>query len=190
MQQILKEKTVLNDKLIVEEGEILFNKEEKYSRMRVNHEDAATVLILNTDTNKVVLTKQFRYAITSKTKEHIIEIVAGKVGKKEKPIQTVGREAEEEIGYKIKPDRIKFLLSCFSTPGYSSERFFVYYATVTNADKASEGKGVKSEHEHIKIIEMDLIDFTTLIRNGEIKDAKTYIAGLYLVLQLISSRIH
>ena len=44
MQQILKEKTVLNDKLIVEEGEILFNKEEKPSVeiIDLNKGDVAT----------------------------------------------------------------------------------------------------------------------------------------------------
>lgn len=183
MFKILNEKIIFKDKLIIEKGEISDENNNKFSRLRLKREDASAVLILNTETNKVILTKQFRYAISSKTNEQIVEILAGKIDEGEQPLQTAIREAEEEVGYRIDPDNIKLLVSCFSSPGYSSERFYIYYATVTNADKASKGGGLAIENENISVIEMSPEEFKDLINTGKIEDAKTYIAGLYLALQ-------
>ncbi len=179
MFKILKEKTVFNDKLIVQKGKIEY-KDKKFSRLKLKREDAVAVLIFNTDSQKVILTKQFRYAIASKTKQQILEIVAGKIDKGEKPLQTAIREVQEETGYKIKANKIKFLVSCFSSPGYTSEKFFVYYATVTNKDIVSDKHGLESENEYIQLVEMSITQFAKQIKIGKIKDAKTYIAGLYL----------
>ena len=178
---IVKEKKLLDKALVIREGELTDGKK-TFKRMGVDRQDAAAVLVLNTDSNKVVLTKQYRYPITFKTSETILEIVAGKVDKDENPLDTAIRETEEETGYKIKKENIRFLLSCFSTPGYSGERFFIYYATVTDKDKVSEGGGKKDEDEDIEIVEMGREDFDKLIRTEAIHDAKTYIAGLYLLL--------
>lgn len=180
--KVLHEKNVINRDLIIREGE-LSDGGKHFKKLGVDREDAAAVLILNTDTNKVVLTKQFRYPLSFKISENILEIVAGKIDEDEEPVHAAIREAEEEAGYKIKKENIKLLLSCFSTPGYSGERFFIYYAIVTKADKVSEGGGKKDEHEHIEIIEMPRHEFDDLIRSGGIQDAKTYLAGLYLLMK-------
>jgi len=179
--KILHEKNVINKELIIREGE-LSEGGKHFTRLGVDREDAAAVFILNTETNKVVLTKQFRYPLTFKISENILEIVAGKVDENEEPLDAALRETEEETGYKINNWKIKLLFSCFSTPGYSAERFFIYYATVTNADKISEGGGKEDENEHIEVIEMPRGDFDKLIRDGAIQDAKTYLAGLHLLL--------
>lgn len=179
--KVLKEKTVFKGKLKILEGQIGDGSEPQFSRLCLKREDASVVLILNTDSNKVVLTKQFRYPITAKVSEEILEIVAGKVDEGEEPLTTAIRETEEETGYIIRPGQIKFLFSCFASPGYSSERFFVYYATVANQDKKIKGGGLESENEHIDVVEMDLNEFNERIRNGGIQDAKTYLAGLHLL---------
>lgn len=183
MLKILKEDIVFNDRLIIEKAEISDEHNYNFARLRLNREDASAVLILNTETDKIILTKQFRYAISSKIKEQILEIVAGKIDEGEKPLQAAIREVEEEVGYRIDPKNIQLLVSCFASPGYSSECFYIYYATVTNADKISEGGGLETENESISVVEMDSKEFKSLIKTGNIKDAKTYIAGLYLALQ-------
>jgi len=177
--KILKEKTAFNKKLIIEEGKISIDKK-KISRARVVREDASAILVYNTETKKVILTQQFRFPIASKTKEDILEIVAGKIEGGKSPEETAIKETEEEIGYRIKKENLKLLMSCFSTPGYSSEKYYVYLAKVTNADKVSEGGGNKDENEYVQITELGLEDFKARIRNAEIKDAKTYLAALYL----------
>jgi nudix-type nucleoside diphosphatase (YffH/AdpP family) len=182
--KVLHEKNVFNKALVIREGEIS-DGSDTFSKLGVDREDAAAVFILNTDTNKVVLTRQFRYPLTFKSKENILEIVAGKIDENEEPLAAAIREAEEETGYKINIGKIQLLFSCFATPGYSAERFFIYYATVTNADKISKGGGKEDQHEHIEIVEMDKDEFDKQIRNGTVQDAKTYLAGLKLLLNNI-----
>jgi len=181
MTTILKERTVFEDSLVIDKGEIESHGE-KFSRARLRREDAVAILLVNTDTGKVILTRQFRYAIADKTQEPILEIVAGKVDDHEEPAQAALREVEEETGYRIQEHHLKFLFSCFASPGYSSERFLLYYAQVTDPDKISQGGGLLSEHEHIELVEMDIAEFNENIKKAQFKDAKTYIAGLFLAL--------
>lgn len=186
MLKICNEKIIFNDKIIIEKGEITdddVDGHNKFDRLRINRQDAAAVLILNTETDKIILTKQFRYAIASKTEEQILELIAGRIDEGENSLQTAIRESEEEAGYRIDLNKIQLLVSCFASPGYSSECFNIYYATVTNANKVSEGGGIKSENEFISVIEMDVNEFKNRIKTGNIKDSKTVIAGLYLALQ-------
>jgi len=186
MATILKETTVFKDKLVIRKGEIE-SMGQKFSRLRINREDAAAVLLLNTETGKVILTRQFRYAIAARADKPILEIVAGKVSDDEDPLQAAIREVEEEAGYRIKPENLDVLLSCFASPGYSSERFFIFYAKVTNANKVSVGGGIASEHENIEVVEMDLPEFIENVKGGYIADAKTNIAGMYLLLHKMLS---
>lgn len=178
MFKIIKEKNIFNDKLIIEEATINDPTNKIVTKFRLSREDASAVLLINTESNKVILTKQFRYAISSKTTGQILEILAGKIDEGEEPLETAIREAEEETGYKIKYENIKLLATCFASPGYSSERFFIYYATVINSDKVSKGGGLKSETEYIEIVELPVNEFKNQIKEGRIEDAKTYIAAL------------
>jgi nudix-type nucleoside diphosphatase (YffH/AdpP family) len=177
MNKIINEKIVFDDKLIIEKGEIS-DGENTFEKCRVNRPDASAVLVFNTENQEIILTRQFRYAIASKSKDPIYEIVAGKIDHDETPLDAAIRETEEEIGYKISPGNIKLLVSCFVSPGYTSERFYIYYATVINADKVSKGGGLENENEAIEVIEMDRTDFYALIKNGMIEDSKTYLAAL------------
>jgi nudix-type nucleoside diphosphatase (YffH/AdpP family) len=175
--KILNEKIVFNDKLIIEKAE-LSDGGKTISRLRINRPDASAVLVLNTDSKTILLTRQFRYAISSKTHEPIYEIVAGKIDPGEEPSDAAIRETEEEIGYRVRQENIELLVSCFASPGYSSEKFYIYFATVCNKDKISEGGGLETEHENIEVVEMKESEFLNLIDAGKIADAKTYMAGL------------
>ncbi len=169
---------VFKQQLAIEEATISDN-DAGFQKQRVRREDAAAVLLLNTDTNKIILTRQFRYPIHDKTEAPILEIIAGKLDGDEEPLKAAIRETKEETGYQIKDGNIQFLMSCFSTPGYSSECFYIYYATVTDADKVGEGGGLKEENESIGCVEMDASEFIRLVKEARLHDAKTYVAGLY-----------
>ncbi len=179
--KIIKEKIVFDKKLNIEEAKIQSGKS-MFSRQRINRQDAVAVLVLNSESQKFVLTRQFRYAIAGKSGENIIEIVAGKIDNDDSPENTAIRECEEEIGYRIKPSNLELLSTCFVSPGYTSEQFYIYFASVTNADKVSAGGGLPEENEHIEVLEMDLDDFKSQVLNGQFKDAKTYIAGLFCIV--------
>ena len=179
MPTILHEKIVFNNKLIVEEANIRDDENNEYKRLRIKRQDASAVLLFNSTTHKIILTQQFRYPIADQIKENLLEILAGKVDEGEEPLDAAIREAEEETGYCIKRENIRFLLTCFASPGYSSERFHLYFATVTTADHQSKGGGLASEQENIQLVELELNEFKAMIRNGRIQDAKTILAGLY-----------
>src|SRR6478735_10099745 len=137
MPEIIKEKIVFKDTLQLEEAEIRSGKE-TYSRVRVNREDGAAVLVFNSDTNKIILTKQFRYPILKKSDEEILEVLAGKIEKGLSPEETAVKETKEEIGYKIEKSALIHICSCFISPGYTSERLHLYYTEVTNAQHVAE----------------------------------------------------
>ncbi len=105
--KIIKEKIVFDKKLIIEEAKIVSGKN-KFSRQRLNRQDAVAVLVLNSDSGKIILTRQFRYAIAGKSGENITEIVAGKIEENDSPEKTVLRECEEEIGYRIRKNQLRF----------------------------------------------------------------------------------
>ncbi len=177
--QTENEKVVFKGKLTIEEATIRSG-DKKFTRQRLKREDAVAVLLLNTDTNKIILTQQFRYPLAGREEQDLPEIVAGKIDQGEEPLQTALRETEEEVGYRVQPENMRYLLSCYSSPGYTTEKFYIYYATVKNTDRLSEGGGLEEENEYIRTIETDLVDFMDMLRSAQIKDAKTWIAGLYL----------
>jgi len=104
------ENKILFDKgLIIEEGKIKSSVHQKtFTRQRIKRDDASAVLMLNTDTNNIILTRQFRYATESKISGQLFEIVAGKVDYNEQPLETAIREAKEETGYNISPNNIYY----------------------------------------------------------------------------------
>lgn len=181
MANILHEKTIHSNHLVMVEAEIRLD-DKTFKKVKVDREDAVGVLVVNTDTAKVILTKQFRYPIAAKSSVDILEIVAGKVDPGEDPERTAIREVEEEIGYRITPQHLKFLFTCFASPGYSSERFQLYYAQVTDQDKVNKGGGLDKENEKIEIVEMTVAQFNENLKKAAFKDAKTCIAGMFLLL--------
>ncbi|MBK9798325.1 MAG: NUDIX hydrolase [Bacteroidetes bacterium] len=181
MYTIENEREIFNDIFIIEDATIHY-KNSHFRRLRINKQAAVAVLVLNSDTNKFILTKQFRYPIAAQHPEPFLEILAGVIDPNESPEVAALREAEEEIGYRIKPSNLQFLYSCYPTPGYSSELFHLYFATVTEVDKVSNGGGLQSEHENIELVEIEKEKFYTLLKEGKLKDGKTYLAGLYHLL--------
>ncbi len=184
MHRIIHEKNVFKQSLSIEEGtietETKTGGKETYTRLRVNRPDASAVFIFNEETQKVILTRQFRYAIASKVTSPILEIVAGKVDPGEAPDETAIRESEEESGYRIPRENLEHLASVFASPGYSSEKYHLYLAIVSNADKKTSGGGLEEEHESIEEVALDFPLFRALVKAGEIADSKTLLAALLL----------
>ena len=149
-----------------------------YKRYKLTRPDAVTILVFNEDTRKVTLVKQFRYPIVHHTSENILEAVAGKIDAGESPKTAAVRELKEEVGYVISEDRLSKPIEIFSSPGYSTEKIYIFLAVVKDSDKdPNSGGGVAGEHENIETIEMDLNEFIAKVQSNEIKDSKTIIAA-------------
>jgi nudix-type nucleoside diphosphatase (YffH/AdpP family) len=183
MTKILHEEIVYTDSLTLEKGQLQRDAGNTFSRVRVKRQDASCILVLNTDSNKIILTRQFRYGAAPKTNEYLLEIVAGKVDEGEDHFTTAIRETEEEIGYRVKKDNLNYLVTCFSSPAYTSERYHIYFAMVTDNDKKSKGGGLANENESIELVEMEPAAFKEKILTGRFADAKTYVAGQHAMLK-------
>lgn len=146
-----------------------------YTRYALNRPDAVAVLVYNADTDEVVLVKQHRYPVEvhGSVDGNLYEIVAGKMDEGEDPKETAVREIKEEIGYDVGFDKLIFLSEYFPSPGYSSEKIYLYAVSVTSADKTSAGGGVEGEHENIDIHNIPASDFFNMVASGEIIDGKT-----------------
>ena len=156
---------------------------ETYPRYKLTRPDAVALLIVNKDTEKVTLVKQFRYPIADREPNGVLEIVAGTMDEGETPEQTAIREVMEEVGYEINLECLSLPTIAYASPGYSSEKVYTYIATVNNKMKVASGGGLESEHESIEIIEMEVQKFMEMVRDGEIIDSKTLIAAYNLLLQ-------
>ena len=123
------------------------------------------VCVLYVEEGRVLLVRQYRYAYG----ESLYEIPAGKLEKGEEPMAAAIRELEEEAG--IKAGRIELLYEIYPTPGYCNERIYIYQAFDCQKTQAHLDEG-----EFLDVEYMPLDKAKEMLKNGEIKDAKTIIA--------------
>ncbi len=129
----------------------------------IEHSGGACALYVEDE--KALFVRQYRYAYG----ESIYEIPAGKLNVGENPMLAAQRELEEETG--IKASRLELLYVAYPTPGYTDEKIYIYRAfdgvkTSVNLD----------EGEFVDTIWIPLEKVKEMLKNGEIKDAKTIIA--------------
>ena len=146
--------------------------------------DAIAVLLFNAEKRTVVLVEQFRAPVLIGRRREdpasangwLTEAVAGTIEPGESAEQAVIRETLEETGYRIEdPELIgKFFLS----PGGSSERIFLYFARVSEAEKLQKGGGL--DGEDIKVLQIAVDDLLDRLAKGLIEDAKLAIATHWL----------
>ncbi|ABP67490.1 NUDIX hydrolase [Caldicellulosiruptor saccharolyticus DSM 8903] len=136
-------------------------------RAIVLHSGAAVIVPVDQE-NNVVLIKQFRKPI----EKVIIELPAGKLDKNEDPLECAKRELEEETGLRAQ-EFIK-LTEIYTTPGFSNEVIHVYLAR-----GLSQGSSHTDSDEFVEVFKVSLDEAILMVKNGEVKDAKTII-GLLL----------
>ncbi len=88
------------------------------SREIVDHPGAVAILVLNEE-GHVLLVRQHREG----ARGELWEIPAGTLEPGEKPYACAQRELEEEVGLS---GRLRFLGVLYPTPGYSTERIFLF----------------------------------------------------------------
>ena len=148
--------------------QIEYNSGNKAIREVAEHPGGAVVVPV-TDNGKIVMVTQYRFPV----KEVLLELPAGKLSKGEDPKVCAVRELEEETGYKS--DDIKSLGSIYTTPGYSTEKLWIYLA-----ENLKPGNYNREEGEFgMEVFELSLPEVDEKIYNGEIVDGKT-ICGIYL----------
>ena len=154
-------------------NQIEYNSGNKAIREVAEHPGGAVVVPV-TKEGKIVMVTQHRFPMN----EILLELPAGKLNKGEKPIVCATRELEEETGYKS--SNVQELGSIYTTPGYSTEKLWIYLAK-----DLKPGDHNREEGEFgMEVFELSLKDVEDKIYNGEIVDSKT-ICGIFLAKKFI-----
>lgn len=151
---------------------------DEITRVNVDRGDSAAAVVLNLDTDAVILTEQFRYPALAQDGGWILELPAGSVDTGEDPAETMKRELTEELGYTA--DELRHISTFYATPGASSERIWLYLAVVRESDRVSGGGGVVEEGEDIRAVELPVSQIGDAVARGRVNDAKTLVGLLWL----------
>jgi ADP-ribose pyrophosphatase len=127
----------------------------------------SVVLVPVPEPGKVILIRQYRYAVNT----HLWELPAGSVDEGETPEQAARRECHEEIG--LVPETIVRLAAMYPTPGYCDEEMVFFRLSGL---EASDEQAHVDEDEDIEAKTFELRDAREMIRRGEIVDMKTVVA--------------
>ncbi|HHX25847.1 MAG TPA: NUDIX hydrolase [Firmicutes bacterium] len=139
------------------------------SREVVEHPGSVGIIPIDKDGNAILI-RQFRYAVG----EVLWEIPAGKLDPGESPKDCAMRELEEETSYLA--GRLEKIASFYTSPGFSSEMLHLFIGT----DLAS-GTARPDDDENIGTYRLSREAVETMVKNGEIRDAKTLL-GLATVI--------
>src|SRR5689334_11876854 len=121
------------------------------------------------DDPQILLIRQYRYAAGG----YMLEVPAGRLDPGEDPKDCAARELKEETG--CTAERVEYLTTIYTTPGFTDERIHLYMATGLTAGE--------TKHEADEFLEpqpMLLSRALEKIQAGEIQDGKTVIALLFV----------
>lgn len=145
---------------------------------------AAVVLLHDPVRNSVVLTRQFRLPVhVSGESGFLIEACAGLLDGDD-PESCARKEAEEETGYRVAS--IRHVFDAYMSPGSVTEKLHFFIASYDAASRISTGGGLAHEGEDIEVLEMSFESALSMIRTGEIVDAKTIMLLHFAALEGIS----
>lgn len=131
----------------------------------VVHHPGATAIVAITNEGKIVMERQFRYALG----RPLLEIPAGKLDPKESPLHCAQRELAEETGYRAK-DWTDLGVICTS-PGFCDEVLHLYLARNLEA-----GETNWDPDEYVELEYMTLDQVLAAMAKEDIKDAKSLTA--------------
>ncbi|OGH03641.1 MAG: hypothetical protein A2600_13560 [Candidatus Lambdaproteobacteria bacterium RIFOXYD1_FULL_56_27] len=157
-------------------------------RYHLERPEVVAVILENTDRGTIVMVEQFRFSSvkTSKTNGWTLEIIGGLIDHDETPEACGKRESLEESGYRVKD--LEYLTAFYPSFGVSDELVHLYYGQVTDQDKVEAGGGLAHEHEDLRVLEIPTEELLAKTFTGELTDAKSMIALLWLGLKKQQAR--
>ena len=154
--------------------EIVYDSGNKAVREVAEHPGGAVVVPV-TDEGKIIMVTQYRFPV----EQILLELPAGKLGENEDPMYCAKRELEEETGYSS--ENIEQLGWIYTTPGYSSEKLFIFLAQDMKPGNHNREEGELG----MEVFQFTLEEIEQKIFNGEIVDGKT-ISGIFLAKKFLS----
>ena len=160
--------------LNVRKDEVELPNGKKSTREYIPHPGAAMIVPV-TDSGKLVMLRQFRYAVQSV----FIEFPAGKIDAGEEPLATAKRELQEETG--LIATTYQHLTTVHPVIGYSNEKIEIYLAKGLTQSEAR-----LDEEEFLDVFEITDDQAMEMMKKGEITDVKTMV-GLFWYQQVLKS---
>jgi nudix-type nucleoside diphosphatase (YffH/AdpP family) len=155
-------------------------------RQTYDRGDGAVILPYDRGRGTILLVRQFRYAAyVTGYREPLIEACAGLLDKDD-PETAIRREAEEELGYRLR--EVRRLYAPYMSPGSVTERLWFFAAEYSPADRISDGGGHADEGEDIEVLEIPLDEALSMVADGGIADAKTIMLVQHLALERVAGR--
>jgi ADP-ribose pyrophosphatase len=154
---------------IVEPGGI------EVARDIVVHRGSVVLLPVFAD-GSILLVRQYRHAIGAM----LWELVAGRLEPGESKAAGARRELIEETGYTAR--RVKQILEIFPSPGFVTERMWMFAAT-----GLQRGPAQPEEDERITARKFSLAALEKMIRHGNLHDAKS-VAAILFYARFLKSR--
>ncbi len=139
------------------------------------------VIVPFTSTDRIILLRQYRYAVDDELWELPAGTLAGiennfRVILTENPEEGAARELIEETGYEA--GRLEKFAECYAIPGSGDELMHFYFADdLVKREQALDVGEIISEVKSFSLAEIE-----QMIVNEEIRDAKTLI-GLFYALR-------
>ncbi|HET7790412.1 MAG TPA: NUDIX hydrolase [Gemmatimonadales bacterium] len=139
----------------------------------IRHPGAAAIVPVASDPGGddpvILLIRQFRHASDGL----LWEVPAGTLAPGESPEACARRELLEEAG--VTAGRLERMTTIWTTPGFTDERIHLFWA----ADLTT-GKTAHERDEFIEVVPRPLSEVLRGIEEGEIADAKSVAAILYM----------
>ncbi|MET0735704.1 MAG: NUDIX domain-containing protein [Microbacterium sp.] len=143
--------------------------------------NGATILLYDAGRRTVLLTRQFRYPVY--VNDHpdgmLIETAAGLLDDDD-AVTAIRREAAEETGVVV--GEVTSVFDVYMSPGSVTERLHFFAAPYDASARTQQTGGLEEEGEEIELVELDIDDALTMIRDGRIQDAKTIMLLQWAVL--------
>ena len=142
----------------------------------VGHPGAVAILAID-EVDRVLMVRQYR----APAGRILLEIPAGTLdvgdsGAIEDPDLAAPRELEEETGYRA--GSLRLLASFWTAPGFATELMHLYLAT--DLRPADDARLSPDEDERLELERVPLGDAIAAVERGEIADAKSILALLWL----------
>lgn len=140
----------------------------------VRHPGASAIIVID-DKNRIVMERQFRYALD----EALLEIPAGKLNPGEDPLLCAKRELQEETGY-FATEWIP-LGTIATSPGFCDEVLHLYVAK-----NLTMGETHMDPDEFVELEYYTFDELMTAIKKEKIKDGKS-LAAIALALPYLKN---
>jgi ADP-ribose pyrophosphatase len=165
--QLVKQESIFDGRIIkVRVDTLLLPDGQQVQREVVVHNGAVVMVPIDQD-DHVLLVRQYRHAAG----ESLLEAPAGTLEDSEAPEDCAQRELQEEIGYASTD--LRPMGGFWSSPGFCTEFLYAYAALGLVESRLSP-----DSDEDIAVERVPVGSIPGMIRQGEIRDAKTIAALL------------